>query len=130
MAMRLVLDTNAYSALMKGDARVREIMEASEWLGLPSIVVGELTAGFLAGGKAASNLSLLDSFIEEAGIEVLAIGRREAERYGAVVKALRERGTPIPTNDVWIAAQTLVADARLLSRDRHFDLVPGLIRME
>jgi tRNA(fMet)-specific endonuclease VapC len=128
--MRLVLDTSAYSALMKGHERVRKILEAGEWLGLPSIVIGELTAGFLAGSRAVRNLSLLDSFIEEAGIEVLTLGRREAERYGAVVKALRERGTPIPTNDIWIAAQALVADARILSRDRHFDLVPGLIRIE
>ncbi len=128
--MRLVLDTNAYSALMRGDTRVREILEDGEWLGLPSIVIGELTAGFLAGSKAVANLSLLDSFINEAGIEVLALGRREAERYGAVVKALRERGTPIPTNDIWIAAQALVADARVLSRDRRFDLVPGLIRVD
>lgn len=60
----------------------------------------------------------------------MALGRREAERYGAIVKALRERGTTIPTNGIWIAAQALVADARILSRDRHFDLVPGLIRVE
>lgn len=128
--MRLVLDTNAYSSLMKGDRRVCEILEAAEWLGIPSIVIGELTAGFLAGSKAVWNLTLLDSFIKEAGVEVLTLGRREAERYGALVKALRERGTPIPSNDLWIAAQTLVAEARLLSSDRHFDLVPGLIRVE
>ena len=127
--MRLVLDTNAYSALLSGHDTLRELLEGAQWLGLPVIVIGELTAGFLAGTRAAGNLALLETFIDEAGVEVLALGRLEAERYGTIVKALRERGTPIPTNDLWIAAQTLTANARLVSRDRRFDVVPGLVRM-
>ncbi len=71
----------------------------------------------------------LDAFIAEAGVEVLGIGRREAERYGARVKALRERGRRVPTNDVWIAAAALCADARLLTADSHFADVPGLVAM-
>lgn len=127
--MRLALDTNAYVALMRGDGRVRALLESADRLCIPSVAVGELTAGFLIGDRAERNLRELDAFIAEAGVEVLGIGRREAERYGALVKALRERGRQIPTNDVWIAACALCADARLLSADAHFSQVPGLVAM-
>ena len=128
--MRLVVDTNAYSALLGGEGRVRELLESADWLGFPATVIGELMAGFLAGGRAARNIDLLDEFLSTTGVEVLPLRRGEAERYGAIVKSLRDRGTPIPTNDIWIAASALAADARLLSRDRHFDAVAGLVRME
>jgi tRNA(fMet)-specific endonuclease VapC len=128
--LRIVLDTNAYSALLSGEAKVREILEGAAWIGLPVTVIGELMAGFLAGNQGTRNLELLDRFIASAGVEVLSLGRSEAERYGAIVKSLRERGTPIPTNDIWIAAAAFAAEARLLSRDRHFDAVAGLVRME
>jgi predicted nucleic acid-binding protein len=57
------------------------------------------------------------------------MGRREAGRFGALVKAMREIGRPIPINDLWIAACALCADARPLTSDTHFAAVPGLISM-
>lgn len=129
MDLRLVLDTNAYAAMRRGSVGILNTLEMADFLGLPSIVLGELYAGFLAGDKAERNMRELDAFLAEAGVETLGIGRREAERYGALVKALRERGRPIPTNDIWIAACALCADARLLTSDAHFAVVPGLIAM-
>lgn len=127
--MRLVLDTNAYVALRRGEGRILELLESAEFLGIPAVVLGELSAGFLMGDRPERNLRGLDDFLAEAGVEVLALGRREAERYGALVKALRERGRPIPTNDLWIAAAALCADARLVTADAHFNEVPGLVAM-
>jgi tRNA(fMet)-specific endonuclease VapC len=101
----------------------------ADFLGLPSTVLGELYAGFLIGDMAERNMRELDAFLAEAGVEILGMGRREAERYGALVKAMREIGRPIPTNDLWIAAYALCADARLLTSDTHFAAVPGLIAM-
>ena len=125
--MRLALDTNAYVALMRGDESVRDLLEGADYIGIPAVVLGELSAGFLLGDRPERNLREFDSFIADAGVEVLGIGRREAERYGALVKALRERGRPIPTNDIWIAACALCADTRLLTADTHFSEVPGLV---
>jgi len=127
--VRLVLDTNAYVALKRGEGSLLALLEAAEYLAMPAVVVGELSAGFLMGDRAERNLRELDAFLSEAGVEVLPVGRREAERYGALVKALRERGRPIPTNDIWIAAAALCADARLLSADAHFSEVPGLVAL-
>ncbi|MGA2547893.1 MAG: type II toxin-antitoxin system VapC family toxin [Rectinemataceae bacterium] len=125
--MRLVLDTNAYVALMRGERGIADLLESADTIGIPTVVLGELFAGFLIGERAERNLRELDAFMADAGVEVLEIGRREAERYGALVKALRDIGRPIPTNDIWIAAAALCADARLLTADSHFSEVPGLV---
>jgi len=125
--MKLVLDTNAYVALRRDEGRIRELLESAESIGIPAVVLGELSAGFLSGDRAERNLRELDVFLSEAGVEVLPLGRREAERYGALIKALRDRGRPIPTNDVWVAATALCADARLVTADAHFVEVPGLV---
>jgi predicted nucleic acid-binding protein len=127
--MRLVLDTNAYVALRKGETGLVSLLESADWLGLPSVVFGELVAGFLIGTRSERNLLDLDAFLSEAGVELMPIGRNVAERYGALVKALRERGKPIPTNDLWIASLTLCADARLVTANAHFTAVPGLVTM-
>jgi predicted nucleic acid-binding protein len=125
--VRLVLDTNAYVALMRGERGIADLLESADTIGIPTVVLGELFAGFLIGERAERNLRELDAFMADAGVEVLEIGRREAERYGALVKALRDIGRPIPTNDIWIAAAALCADARLLTADSHFSEVPGLV---
>lgn len=125
--MRVALDTNAYVALRRGDPGVLAILESAEYVGIPVVVIGELSAGFLIGDRPERNLRELEAFIAEAGVEVLDVGRLVAERYGALVKALRGRRRPIPTNDVWIAAAALCADARLLTADSHFSEVPGLV---
>jgi predicted nucleic acid-binding protein len=127
--VRLALDTNAYVALMRGERGIADLLESADFIGIPTVVLGELSAGFLLGDRAERNLRELDAFMADAGVEVLEIGRREAERYGALVKALRDIGRPIPTNDIWIAATAICADARLLSADAHFSKVPGLVAM-
>ncbi len=124
--MRASLDTNAYWRLMaKHEPLVRYVEEADE-IFVSATVVGELYAGFRLGTRQAVNCAELKHFLSLPGVRVLPTSVRVAERYGALVAELRRAGTPIPTNDIWIAAATLEAGASLVSYDEHFMSVPGL----
>ena len=124
--MRLVVDTNAYSAFFRGNERVIELMEKADELILPSIVTGELISGFLLGSRTDMNFRELKSFLEQPGVRLHDIGYYESEKYGLLVKNLRSAGTPLPTNDIWIAAVALSLGASLLSGDSHFEKISGL----
>ena len=93
---------------------------------MPSIVLGELRAGFHAGRRRERNESELATFLAEPVVEIATVDEDVATIYGELWAALRSEGTPIPTNDVWIAAVTLRAGATLLTFDRHFDKVTRL----
>lgn len=123
--MRVCLDTSAYSHLRRGNAALQDCLEQAEGILLPAIVVGELHAGFLGGDKAPANLKLLAEFLEQPGVSVQDVTCAVAERYGLLVAQLP--GTPIPTNDIWIAAIAMETGTRLIAYDRHFAQVPGLI---
>ncbi|MCK5250334.1 MAG: PIN domain-containing protein [Spirochaetaceae bacterium] len=124
--MTLVIDTNAYSAFFRGNRRVIDIMEDADELVLPSIVAGELISGFLQGSRKETNFSEFRSFLEQPGIRFLEMGLDEAEKYGLLVKNMREAANPIPTNDIWIAAAALSLGASLLTGDSHFEKINGL----
>lgn len=120
------LDTSGYSALMKGEADVARVLESAESILVPAIVLGELYAGFAMGLQRDKNHALLSEFLEQPGCRVVEIGREVAERYGEIVRVLRNQGTPIPTNDIWIAAVTIHFGASLVSNDERFKSVPLL----
>ena len=125
--MRVVLDTNAYTAFMKGEPRIKTILEEAEEVFLPAVVLGELYAGFYGGKHIDRNNRELDLFLSKPGVHCMDITRSIADRYGALVRDLKTGGNPIPTNDIWIAAAVLASGAKLLTRDRHFETVPGII---
>ena len=124
--MKLLLDTNAYTALMRGDASVAHQTRKAEAVVMSAVVVGELLYGFRHGTRYRENLRQLDSFLEMPQVEFLPVDRDTADRFGLVAAALRRRGTPIPSNDIWIAAQALKSGAVLLSHDSHFGAIDGL----
>jgi len=124
--MILVIDTNAYSAFFRGNPGVVELMENADELVLPSVVAGELISGFLQGSRIDKNISELTDFLDQPGVRFLETGMAAAEKYGLLVKNLRVAGTPLPTNDIWIAAAALSMGAALLTRDRHFEKISGL----
>ncbi len=124
--MRICIDTNIYSSLMKGDARTIEILEKVEEILVPSIVLGELYAGFQMGKHYDKNIHELNQFLEKPGVQVIDVDIDISQRYGYLVKTLKNQGTPIPTNDVWIAAITFETGTKLYTMDRHFENVPGL----
>ncbi len=122
----LLLDTNAYTALMLGDAQTLEVLAHAERLLINSVVLGELLGGFAAGNREAQNRALLAKFLDSPRVELLAIGSATADSYALVYANLRRKGQPIPSNDLWIAASALENGAALLTHDAHFSHVEGL----
>lgn len=127
--MRVVLDTNGYSAIARGSRALATLLESVDGIIVPAVVVGELMYGFLKGARCAENEAGLNQFLEQSGVSFQPVTRGIAERYGYVKAALKTRGTPIPENDIWIAATALETGCRLLSYDGHFDKVGGLVRI-
>ena len=124
--MKICLDTNAYSAFKRGDADVIDLVEAADEIAIPSIVLGELFAGFRMGSRARRNVVELEDFLRRPGVTVAAVTKAAAERYGTLVSKLKQQGTPLPTNDIWIAAIALERGAQLVTMDSHFDDIPGV----
>ena len=123
--MKLCIDTNIYSAFKRGNQDVVDLLEKTEEVLIPAIVLGELYAGFNLGRHMKKNLSELYEFLKIPGIYVVEIDDRVAERYGNIIQILKNQGTPIPTNDIWIAATSIENNAKLLSCDKHFEHIPG-----
>ncbi len=117
---RLCLDTSAYSNFRRGEPRVVAHLDAAHWIGVPSVVLGELWAGFLQGSRTDSNTAQLDEFLAHPAVEVLATDEHVARVYGEVFAELRGQGRPVPTNDLWIAATAVHVGATLLTFDAHF----------
>ena len=124
--MTICIDTNAYSALKRGNTNVLQILENSSKVIVSTVVIGELLARFNIGSKYQENITELKKFRNQHGVELKAPNFEIAERYGKAVYDLRQKGTPIPTNDIWIAATSLETDSKLLSNDSHFNQIQGL----
>lgn len=113
--------------MRSGHDRVLDLVAEAEIVILPVTVLGELEAGFEFGSRRRENQSLLADFVDETFVAVLPTSPRIARRYGEIFAALRRAGTPIPVNDIWVAAATLDCGGHLLTFDRHFESVPGLL---
>lgn len=124
--MRIALDTNRYRDLCEGDPVVLDTLRRSEDVALPIPVIGELRAGFACGNSARKNEAVLTRFLNEPRVRVLNIDEVTTSFFARLYKQLRTQGTPIPTNDLWIAA--LVEQHRLMlyTRDKHFNHLPQL----
>ncbi len=125
--MRVCLDTNAYSRLMGGHAPLTHLLESVDDVLVPATVLGELHAGFELGARCAANRRQLADFLAQSGVGTIPVTTDIAERYGILVSHLTRQGTPLPTNDIWIAATVLETGARLVTYDSHFEKIPGLI---
>lgn len=124
--MRVLLDTNAYSALRRGHDFVAEQVRSSEEVLLSSVVVGELLFGFRNGSRYDENAQALRSFVEDPHVRLLTVTWDTADWFSRISAELRKKGRPIPTNDIWIAAHAMEAGADLLSSDAHFGHIEGL----
>jgi tRNA(fMet)-specific endonuclease VapC len=125
--IRLCLDTSAYSRLMLGRPKLQDRLEAADQILLPVTVLGEVYSGFQGGSRLEENLSLLAALRSQPGVVIVDTTDNVAQRYAAIVAALKRQGTPIPTNDIWIAAAALENGGRIVAYDSHFAAVPGLI---
>ena len=123
---RIVLDTNAYTRLLTGDEKVLYAIGESEIVYMSIFVLGELYAGFAGGAKKRSNQETLDRFLRKPTVKILNATSETAKVFGMVKHELKAVGTPLPINDVWIAAHTLETGSSLITYDSHFKKISGL----
>jgi len=122
----LILDTNALSAFIDGDASLGDILRREPRAAIPVIVLGEFRYGIAESRQRAAYEAWIDAHL--AHFDVLAVTAETAAAYADVRVSLKRAGRPIPANDAWIAALALQHKLPVLSRDRHFDSVPRLER--
>jgi len=126
--VRLALDTNRYADLCRGLPDVVRVIEHAEAVFLPFVVLAELRAGFSVGTRGAENERTLLRFLMKPGVDVLYADEQTTHHYASAYRQLRRQGTPIPTNDLWIAALVVQHNLILCARDRHYDRLPQIIR--
>jgi predicted nucleic acid-binding protein len=122
----VILDTNALSAFVDGDARVGDTLLTQARAAIPVIVLGEFRYGIAQSKRRSSYEAWLESYLTH--FDILSVTEQTAVSYAALRVALKQSGRPIPANDAWIAALALQHRLPVLSRDEHFDAVPGLDR--
>ena len=123
----MIIDTNALSALADGDPAIEPALRRASIIALPVVVLGEYRYGI----GQSRNRTRYERWLEESlpGVQILDIEEQTTHDYAAIRSQLKRSGRPIPANDVWIAALAKQHDLSLLSRDVHFDHVPGLERV-
>ena len=127
--MKLAIDTNAYRLVMEGDPDAILHARTADRLLMPVPVLAELRFGFLNGTRGRANEATLVRFLGRPRVEVLSCDEETAVRYAELKLQLKKQGTPIPINDVWIAALVLQHRATLFTRDSDFANIPQLPRV-
>jgi tRNA(fMet)-specific endonuclease VapC len=127
--MKLALDANRYCDLCRGAADVVERICQAERVYLPLMALGELRAGFQAGSRARQNERILVRFLSSPRARLLLPDEQTTFHYASLFAQLRRQATPIPTNDLWIAALVVQHDLVLLTRDAHFKHLPQLVQL-
>jgi predicted nucleic acid-binding protein len=122
-----LLDTSAYSAFMKGDPDIKLALQQTDEIYVTPIVLGELMSGFQRGKYRRKNEQELAAFLSSPRVRTLHIDDGTSERYAVILNSLWTAGTPIPTNDIWIAASAMQHGFHLLTKDTHYTKVPQII---
>ena len=124
----ILLDTNCYSAYLTGDERVLNVLVEADSVYMSIFVLGELFAGFRGGSKMQQNLDYLKRFLTKKSVKIMEATMETAEIFGDLKEKLKKNGSPIPINDVWIAAHALETSSVLITYDAHFQNITGLRR--
>jgi tRNA(fMet)-specific endonuclease VapC len=125
---KVLIDTNIYSLAMRGEALIVNTLRKIDVIGFSVISIGELYSGFRGGRREAANREELNIFLDSPRIVVHSLDEGTADFYASILNDLKAAGSPIPTNDIWIAAVAFQHGYQLLSADAHFDAIPGLVR--
>jgi tRNA(fMet)-specific endonuclease VapC len=124
---KILIDTNIYSDAMRGEKYAVNILRRNVQVLISPVVIGELLAGFKRGTQEEKNKQQLNEFLSMERVFELSISSETSEFYAFILNQLKEQGTPIPTNDIWIAASAVENGAALATRDEHFPKIKGLI---
>ena len=127
---KILIDTNIYSLAMKGDPDVVGFLRKVDRIGISTISIGELFSGFKAGSREEKNREELEFFLDSPRVTVHEIEVETADFYAFILNQLKSARTPIPTNDIWIAASAFQHGYKLFSNDKHFDYIQGLIQIK
>jgi tRNA(fMet)-specific endonuclease VapC len=125
--MKLILDTSAYVGFKIGDPELVEYITRAQKLWVSPIVLGELMFGFRNGARFSRNMEELNRFLSHPAVAIPPLSEITSDRYSRIAAQLKRQGTPIPSNDIWIAAQTLETGAELVTMDKHFKTINGLV---
>lgn len=117
------LDTSAYSNFRRGNEEVAALLDRAEFVGVPTVALGELRTGFLLGDRQRRNEDELDAFLDNPAVQVLPVDSETSRQYAEIVTELRKAGTPIPTNDIWIAATAARNGTTVLTFDDRFERI-------
>lgn len=124
---KILIDTNIYSSFLRGNPDVISVVQHVNHIGITSISLGELLSGFRAGKREKENRQELGLFLDSPRVSLYTVDEDTAEYYSFVLNHLKQQGTPIPTNDIWIAAAAFQHGLQLYTLDKHFSHVKGLL---
>jgi tRNA(fMet)-specific endonuclease VapC len=122
----ILLDTNAYARLIAGEEQILNIISAADRVFMSIFVLGELYSGFRGGNRMQENNEILFRFLHKTSVETIDGTAETAEIFGELKDSLRKAGTPIPINDIWIAAHAIEFGAVIVSYDKHFSKIPQI----
>jgi len=124
---RIIIDTSAYSHFLKGNSGIKHSLQKANEIFLNPVIIGELLAGFSMGKKEKKNKDIFEAFTSSPRVRVIDINEETSKRYAVILKYLREKGTPIPTSDLWIAASAMQYGLKVLTADKHYLKIPQII---
>jgi len=124
--VKIMLDTSAYVAFKRNNGDAVGVIAQAEQIHFSPIVLAELMFGFRNGKRFQKNMADLNQFLEHESVLLAEIGAITADRYSRITARLKQLGTPIPSNGIWIAAQTMELGAELITFDQHFTKIDGL----
>ncbi len=124
---KILIDTNIYSSALRDAPQAVEILRKAVHIGISAISIGELLSGFKGGNKEQDNRSELGYFLDSPRVSLYPVDHHTALYYCSILNQLKRSGTPIPTNDIWIAAVAFQHGLQLCTRDKHFHSIEGLL---
>lgn len=127
--MRLLIDSNRFIDFCAGDPEVVDTFEQATLLVIPFVVLAEIRAGSVVLKRGDAQVRVLNELLQQPGVKAAHSTDTTAHHYAAIYGRLRKAGTPIPTNDIWIAALAIEHSLLLYSRDAHFDRIPSIPRL-
>lgn len=117
------LDTSVYGNFRRGNEELAALLDKAESVGVPTVVLGELRTGFLLGDRRQRNEAELEALLDNPVVQILPVDPETSRHYAEIVAELRKAGTPIPTNDIWIAATAARNGITVLTCDDHFERI-------
>jgi predicted nucleic acid-binding protein len=125
--IRIIVDTNIYVAFKRKEESALNLLRRSEYIAVNTVILGELLAGFRCGSREKQNRQELDRFLDSPRVVLLPVNDETSEFYAQIFYELRQKGRPIPSNDLWLAATALQHGLAVASFDKHFNHINGLM---